>query len=177
MTAYVRAPSRFSSHIHYKNSDLRCHFIICGYGICLYLRHTLSYPRTIYAYDLWISFSFSFVSTVWRHFFPFSFVSKLYPILPPSVSTLYSIIYPPVSILDSIYYWFDPTLTTFTTRSLVYGGPIWRVSMRFHHIIMSQNFANRAPFRDLVKKSASICSVLQYEIDIFLILILSLEKK
>ena len=30
-----------------------------------------------------------------------------------------------------------------------------------------KNFANRAPCRDLVKRSASICSMLQYEMDLF----------
>ena len=84
------------------------------------LGRAMSYPQTMSAYDLCISFPFSFVSTLWRHFFiPFSFVSTLYPVLYPSVSTLYSIPSPPVFMLDSISSWFDPTLTKFPTVNYI----------------------------------------------------------
>ena len=124
MTAYVCAPSCFSSHFYYINSDLRRHFLICGYGMFTSLRCTISYPFTMSAYKLCISLYFSFVSTLWRQKCNFSFVYTLYPVLPPSVSTLYSIFSPPVSMLDTIYSWFDLVLTKFPTRSLIEGGPI-----------------------------------------------------
>ena len=172
-TTSMHAPSRHANicvcalkfwyHIHYVNSDLRRNFLIDGYGIFLSLRRIISYPQTMSAYDLCISFIFFFVST-------------LYPILYPSVSTLDSILYPPVSMLDSIYYWFDLTLTTFPTRSLLEGGPIWRVSMCVHPIITSINFVNRAPCRALVKKYTIMCSALHYAIEILLLSILSLKK-
>ena len=41
----------------------------CGYGIFPSLRRAMSYPRTMSAYDLCISFPFSFISALWRHFF------------------------------------------------------------------------------------------------------------
>ena len=120
MTTSVRAPSNVLSHIHYINSDLRCHFLICGYGIFPSLRLTISYPRNVSAYNLCIyfpfPFPFTFVSTLYRHLFvPFSFVLMLYPVLSPSVSTPDSIFSPPVSMLDSISSRFDLTLTTFPT--------------------------------------------------------------
>ena len=83
----VRAPSRVSSHIRYINPYVRRHFFICGHGIFPSLRRAVSYPLTTSAYDSRISFPFSFVSTMRRHFFlPFSSVSTLYPIPSPSVS-------------------------------------------------------------------------------------------
>ena len=101
---YVCAPSRVSSHIHYMNSDLHGHFVICGYGIFLSLRRDMSYLWTLSTYDLCISFPSFFISTMWRHFFvPFSYVSAFYPFLYPSVSTLDSILSPRVSMLESIY--------------------------------------------------------------------------
>ena len=112
------------------------------------------------------------------HFFvPFSFVSTLYPVLYPSVSKLDSILSPPVSMLDLISSWFYTTLIKFPTRSLVEVGSVWRLSMCFHPIIRSQNFDNRYPCRALVRKSMSMSSMLQYAIDILLLLILFLEKK
>ena len=154
----------FLYNIHYVNSDLRRHFLIYDYGIFPSLRRTISYPRNMSVYALFIYFYFSFVST-------------LYLVLSLSFSTLDSIISPPVSMLDSISSWFDLTLTAFPTRSLVEGGPIWRVSTCFRPIITSRNFANRDPCRDLVKKSASMCSVIQYTIDILLLSTLSLKNK
>ena len=116
MTTYVCAPSRVSSHTHYINADLCCRFLICGYGIFLPLRHTISYPRTMSAYDLCIYFSLPFVSILWRHFFvPFSFVSRLYPVLYPSVSTLGLIPSTPLSMLNLISSLFDLTLTKYPT--------------------------------------------------------------
>ena len=168
----------FLYHIHYVNSDLRHNFCIDGCVVFLSLRFAKSYPRTISLYDLCIYFPFSFLSTLWRLFFvPFSFVSTPYPVLSPSVSTLDSILSPPVSMLESISYCFDLNLTIFPAPSLVEGGPIWRVSTFFHPIITSQNFANRDPFRALVKKSVRICSLLQYSIHSLLLLTLSLANK
>ena len=107
----------FLYHIHYINSDFRRHFLIDGYGVFPSSRRAKSYPRIISAYDLWISFPFSFVSTLWRHFFvPFSFVYTLHPVLSPSVSTLDSILAPYVSMLDLIFSWFDLNLTTIPTH-------------------------------------------------------------
>ena len=117
MTMLVCATSRVPYHIHHINSDVRRHFLICGYGVFLYLRCAMSYLKTMYTYYLCISCPFSFVSTLWRKFFaPFSFVSMLYPVLSPSVSTLDSIFTPPVSMLDSISSRFDLILTTFITH-------------------------------------------------------------
>ena len=108
MMTYMRTPSRFLYHTHYVNSDLRCHFIIYGYGIFLYLHFTISYPRTMYAYKLLISVSSSFVPT-------------LDTVLSPPVSMMDSIILPYVFTLDYIYYLFDITLTTFpTSRIMIY---------------------------------------------------------
>ena len=120
MTTYVHTPSRVFSHIHYINSYLCRHFLICGYVIFPSLCRTISYLRNMSAYDFCISVYFSFVSLLWRRFFlPFSFVYTLYPVLYPSVSTLYSIPSPPVFMLDSISSWFDPTLTTFPTVNYI----------------------------------------------------------
>ena len=86
VTTSMHAPSRFLYHIHYVNLDLRHHFLIDGYDIFLYLHRTISYPQTMSAYDLYISVSPSFVSTLDHVLSPI--VSMLYSILPPSVSTL-----------------------------------------------------------------------------------------
>ena len=134
MTTSVRAPSwhddvhtctlMFLSHVQYIPSDLRCNFIIFGYGIFLSLHFTILICgrclRTTYPFV----FYFSFVSTMWRHFFLFSFVSTLYRVLSPCVSTMDSVLSPPVSMLESISSWFDLTLTTFPIHSLVEGGTI-----------------------------------------------------
>ena len=122
MTTSMRAPS-WNDDVRacaltnlFSYSDLRHYFLICGYEIFPSLLGTISYPQTMSVYDLCITFSFSFVSTLWRHFFvPFSLLSTLYPIMSPYVSTLDLILYPPVSMLDSISSWFCLTLTTFPT--------------------------------------------------------------
>ena len=128
MTMYVCAPSRVFFHIHYINSYLRCHFHICRYGIFPFLRCAKYYPRTMSAYDLCISFPYSFVSTLWRHFFvPFVFVSTLYPGLSLSISMLYLILPPPVSMLDSLadlhkymaFKWFNQINPIGSMRSLM----------------------------------------------------------
>ena len=82
-------------------------------------------------------------------------------------SSLFSYPPPSISMLDSNYYLFWITLTKFPTHPLVDGGPICRGYLCFHPMIMSRNFANRAPCRGFVKQSAIICSVLQYTIEIF----------
>ena len=116
MTTYVCMPSRIFCHIHYKNSDLRRHFFICGYGIFPSLSSSMSYPWNMSAYHLCISLSFSFIYTLWRHFFVlFSFVSTLYHVLSPSVSTLDLILSPPVSMLDLVFSWFDLISNIFPT--------------------------------------------------------------
>ena len=109
-------------------------------------------------------------------FVPFPFLSTLYPILSPSIYTLNSILSPPISMLESISSWFDLNLTKLPTISLVEGGPIWRVSTCFHPIITSRKSVNRDSCRYLVKRSARICSVLQYAMDICLLSTLYLAK-
>ena len=74
-------------------------------------------------------------------------------------------------------FFFYPTLTTFPTRSLVDGGPIFRLSICFCPMIMSQILLNRDPCRDFVNKYASMFSVLQYSINVLMIPTLSLAKK
>ena len=56
MTTFACAPSRVLSHINYINSDWRCHFLICGYGIFPSLHNTIYYLRNTHPYDLWISY-------------------------------------------------------------------------------------------------------------------------
>ena len=73
-----------------------------------------------------------------------------------------------VSMLASINYLLGSTSYTFTTHSLVDGGTTCRIYMCFHPMINSHNFKNSAPCRYLVKKSAIMCSVLQYVIDMLL---------
>ena len=53
----------------------------------------------------------------------------------------------------------------FSTQYLVEGGTIWNVSMCFHHMITSSYFTNKSPCKYFVKKSASICYVLKYAIN------------
>ena len=156
MMMYVRAPSQISYHIHYINSDLCCHSLIDGCGILPSLYRIISYLRTIFAYNLFISVSSSFFYT-------------MYPVLSPLVSTLDSILPTSVSTLDSIYSLFKLPLTLFITFSLVEGGLICRVYTCIHTMITSRNFVNRAPCKDFVKKSASMFSVLKYEIEMFLL--------
>ena len=172
------APSRVLCQIHYINLDLRRHFIICGYGIFPSLRCTISYPWNMSAYYLWIIYLFPLSLPCGDIFlYHFSFVSTFYPILSHSISTLDSNISSPIFMLESISSWFDLNLTTFQTRSLVEGGPIWRVSTCFHPIITTQNLVDRSPCRTLVNKYVSICSVLQYAMEILLLSILSLAQR
>ena len=111
----VCSPTRLS-YIHYINSDLCRHFLSCGYGRFLSLRCNISYMWTMSAYDFCITFSFFFVSTLWRRLFiPSSNVSMLYPVLSPSFFMLDSILSPLVSLLEYISSWFDLALTTFPT--------------------------------------------------------------
>ena len=127
MTTYVHAPSCVSSHIHYINSDLRLHFLICEYGIFLFLRCAIIYPRNMSAYNLCIPPPFFLcLHALETCFLPFSFVSTLYPVLCPSISTLDLILSPPVSMLDSIYSCFGLTLTTYPT-DMIYGGQLCSV--------------------------------------------------
>ena len=90
-------------------SDLSHHFLIDGYGIFPSLHHTISYTRTISAYNLCISVSFSFIST-------------LHPVLYPPVSTLDSILPPSISMVYYIFPLFELTLTTFPTVCCIH---IW----------------------------------------------------
>ena len=76
--------------------------VLSAYYVCVQLVHICSF--------------FFCLHTVETFFVPISFVSMLYPLLPPSVSTLDSIISPPVSMLEFISSWFDLTLTTFLTH-------------------------------------------------------------
>ena len=149
----MHVPSRCLYHIHYINSCSCRNFLIDGYGIFLSLCHTISYLRTMCAYDLILYVSFTFVSTL---------------------DLIFS---PSVSIIDSITSCFDTTLTTFPTRHLVEGGPICRVSTCFHSMITSLNFANMGPCRDFVKKYVSMCSMLHYSIEILLISTTSLANR
>ena len=80
-------------------------------------------------------------------------------------------------MLYSISSLFGIPLTIFQTRSLVEGGTICRMYTCFHPMIILLNFAHRDPCKDFVKKSASMCYVLQYELDILLLSNLSLAKK
>ena len=52
-------------HTHYINSYIRRHFIIDGYGIFTSLRCNISYPCTMYAYNVLISISSPSVSTLY----------------------------------------------------------------------------------------------------------------
>ena len=71
MMMYVRATSRVWSRIHYINLDLRHHFLICGYGIFPSLRHTISYPWTMSAYNLCIFFSLC-LHALYKFFYHFT---------------------------------------------------------------------------------------------------------
>ena len=142
VTTCVRALWRFLYHTHNINSDLSPHFLIDGYGIFLSLRCTISYPRTMSAYNIFISVYYTYIS-----------------------------------MMDFIPSLFDPTFTTFPTRSLVEGGDICRVSMCFHPTITSKNFANKVHCRDFLKKSAIMCSMLHHEIEIFILSTCFLAKK
>ena len=82
-----------------------------------------------------------------------------------------------VSTLNLITSFLGSTSSTFLIRSLFEVGPICRLSMFFHHMFTSRNFTNSAPYRALVKKSASMCSVLHYEINMLLLPTLSFTKK
>ena len=82
-----------------------------------------------------------------------------------------------VSTLDSTSPLLDSNFNTSPEPSLAEGGPSCRVSTCFYTVITSQKFINRAPCRDFVKKHASMCSVLQYEIDMFLLSIRSFTKE
>ena len=79
-------------------------------------------------------------------------------------------------MLESSSFFMDSTSSTFTTRSLIEGGPICNVSMYFHPMINSQTFTNRSLCKALVNNSVSIFSVLQYEIDMLLLSIWSFTK-
>ena len=63
----------------------------------------------------------------------------------------------------------DSTSSAFPTRSLVKDSPICNVSICFQPMITSHNFKNRDTRKAFLKKSARICSVLQYEIDMLLL--------
>ena len=57
------------------------------------------------------------------------------------------------------------TSSTFSIFYLVEGCNIYYVYILFNPVINSWNFANRSPNKYFVKKYASLCSVLQYEIN------------
>ena len=152
MTTSARAPWRFLYHTHYIFSYLNHHFLIDVYGIFLYLHRTIYYLRTMSAYKLFISISYH------------------------SVFVFYSISSYSVSMMDSIPPLFYPALSTFTTWSLVDGGPICRLSMCFRTMITSQKISKRYSCRYSVKTYSSVCPMLQYVIDIFLLSTLSLEN-
>ena len=82
-----------------------------------------------------------------------------------------------VSTLELIKYFLGSTFSTFPTGSLVEGNTICSVSMCFYPTITSRNFTNSATCKDLVKKYASMRSVLQYAIDILLLSTRSFTKK
>ena len=164
MTTSMPMLSQFFKHIHYISSDFRRHFILDVYGIFPLLRCSISYPRTMSAYDFLLSVSYPFVSMMDSFF-------------SPSIYTLDSIFSTSVPTLDLVPSLFDPTLSIFPTRSLVEGGLICRVYACFHPMIALIKFVNSVLCRALVKKSAIVCSVRQYSIDILLLSALSLLKK
>ena len=135
MTTCMCAPSRVSSHIHYINSLLRRHFIIFGYSIFPSLHRSMSYPSTISAYDLCISFPFFFVSTLWRHFFvPFS-QSCIVWYISLKISPL--IVLLSYSFCESkIYKKHSTRVTRFTI------APFW------HHEILPLNRCRIVPFKE-----------------------------
>ena len=115
MTISIPAPSHFVPYsIHKFRYISSC--IIDGYIIFPSLNCTISYPQSMFTYNVFLSASFPFVST-----------------------------------LDSTPSLLDLISTTFPTRSLVEGGPIYRVSTFFHPIINFINFANMYPCR--IKKN------------------------
>ena len=65
--------------------------------------------------------------------------------------------------------------STFPILSLVDGSPIYNVYMCFHP--MPCNFTNRYSCKDFVNKSASMCSMLQYAINVLLLPTRSFTKK
>ena len=56
-------------HIHHINSDVRRHFLIDCYGIFPCLRHTISYPRTMSAYDVFFCLFFLCLYAGFNYFF------------------------------------------------------------------------------------------------------------
>ena len=73
-----------------------------------------------------------------------------------------------VSTLESITYFMYLTSSIFPTLSLAEGVSICGVSICFHPMITSQKLTNNNTCSDLVKY-ASMCSVLQYVIDMSLL--------
>ena len=110
----------FLYNIYYVNLDLRPHFLIDRYEIFMSIRRTISFPRTIYMYDLFMYFSISFFSA-------------LYPILSITVSTLNSIFPLSVSMFYSSYSLFKLTVTTFPILRLT--GDICRFPMIVHKMV------------------------------------------
>ena len=143
---------------------IKLSFIIDGYVIFLSLCRTISYPCTMFVYNLCICFYFFLVYI-------------LYPVLSPTVPRLDLILSPSVSIMDSNYSSFKLPLTKFPRRSLVKVGSKCGLSMYFHPMITSINFTNRASCRVFIKTYASMCYVMQYAIEILLISTSSLPKR
>ena len=108
MTTSVRAPAWCDSvracavtvlyHIHYINADVCRHFLIDSYGIFLSLRRTISYPRTLSAYNIFLSISYPSVSTL--DYIPYLFDPILTTFPTKGANTQYAI--PPTISTESV---------------------------------------------------------------------------
>ena len=159
MMAYVLTLSR---HLRYRmNYDtstcLRIHSIFGGY---YYFQYICPYFISVDVDTLVIT-----------SYPPISNIMVTHVLLPMTISTynfFFTIFFPFAFVLEL-------NSSTFPILSLVDGSPIYNVYMCFHP--MPCNFTNRYSCKDFVNKSASMCSMLQYAINVLLLPTRSFTKK
>ena len=94
-------------------------------------------------------------------------------VLSPMTISKYEFFFPTYFSFDFLLYSIS---YTFQTYLLVDGGLIFSVSMWLHSIITSRNLMNIDTRKYFVNKSASMCSVLQYDINMLLLSTWSFTK-
>ena len=164
------------------------HETVCACALTFFVPYPLHKFILTFSYSYWWIWNISVLTLyhllstdyvyIWLVYcFIFIFISMMYPVIFPTVSTLDLILPLYVFLLYYNMSFFELTLTTFPSRSLVECGPICRVSTCFHLMITLQIVLDMAPYRSFVKKYASICSMVHYAIKILLLLTVSLANK
>ena len=142
---------------------------LCSYVLVEYFVATNILGRTSVIFICWYGYFHDYIV-------PFHFQHNIFPCFFTygciQVRNIISCIF----LICLYFFIMELTLSIFPTHSLVEDYSICNVFMCFHPMITAWNFTNGSSWISLVKKSASMCYVLKYSIDMLLLSIWSFKK-